>query len=579
MCLNSRSEVSSLEPAFLLVTLMVNSPAASSGVQDMGPASQLEAETTEAKYDSFYSPHNRKSYDSFKYEALKPSDRRIRLLRIHPFEANADDTATVECDLIDDVSLEEYKGNFTTISYCAGDPRNIRSVLVNGEPFNAFANLDHALRQARHFWMTHRADRELLLWADQVCINQSNKSERSHQVGFMGEIYAAAEQVLVCLSTTENRGGGMRWLVQFVSDMRNQHHSESLHDLLAIIPEVSGPRPCNKALQLDFQSFRTNIQESPWWSRAWVRQELLRSNDAYFLASYDSMHISLFSRTIIDYSSNFAFWSIYPHKRSAAVHPDSCQSCVLYHFRKPFDPLPPIYLVNQKMKLDSSTSGFPDLLTNLMTVEECLDASEPKDLIYACLGYSSYSYGIEPDYNSEITFCDVACQLACNVINHHDNLSALVLGINYSPETRDLEFPTWVRDWRRQRGLADEIHNNALQCRQHVSFHADEQGRSNRVLQARGVILTADSTIIFSIRRERMAKGEIGMTELEENDEVWLLQGASCVYILRPKGQYHELVDRACGRFGDPQLGKIWIHKVANLVKNNYPVVQTIRIC
>ena len=68
------------------------------------------------------------------------------------------------------------------IIYCGGDPQDIVTIIVNGYSFNAFVNLGHALRQARHFWRENFGDQELHLWADQICINQSSLSERSHQV-------------------------------------------------------------------------------------------------------------------------------------------------------------------------------------------------------------------------------------------------------------------------------------------------------------------------------------------------------------------------------------------------------------
>jgi hypothetical protein len=105
--------------------------------------------------------------------------------------------------------------NYTTISYCAGNPRDTESIVVNGFVFNAFARLGHALRQARNFWKGKYHDTELLLWADQVCINQSNKKERAHQVNFMGDIYSNVKQVLVSLSAEQDPRGGLAWLNRF----------------------------------------------------------------------------------------------------------------------------------------------------------------------------------------------------------------------------------------------------------------------------------------------------------------------------------------------------------------------------
>jgi len=83
--------------------------------------------------------------------------------------------------------------------------------------FNAFANLEYALREVVGYWRENgmNADEELL-WVDQVCINQSNPGERSHQVGQMRDICAASGRVLISLGTKDGEGRcgiGIEWLL------------------------------------------------------------------------------------------------------------------------------------------------------------------------------------------------------------------------------------------------------------------------------------------------------------------------------------------------------------------------------
>jgi hypothetical protein len=565
-----------------LVAAMALPPIALGNKSEIVPVSQVEAEEPEANYDSFYTPTNRTFYDCFQYETLNPADRRIRLLRVHPHRASEDDNATIKCDLIDDVSLDEYTGKFTTLSYCAGDPRKTETVLVNGVYFNAFANLGHALRQARHFWKTNHADHQLLLWADQVCIDQSNTSERSHQVGFMGEIYAAAQQVLICLSTKEDHGGGMAWLMQYGRDalihygpIVSQHEEIFQHN---------GPSPCEEVLQLGFESFTRSILRSPWWSRVWVRQELMRSPIAFFLASYEALDflslalaMEICWRQILHVDGLKDCQLHVYHDEQAVVLPQSCQACIAYGTWSGH--ITCVQTANQllrkKFSSNSSLSTFPDLLENLMNVGT-LQASDPRDLIYACLGYSSHSYEVEPEYTPGYSLCDVACQLTCNVIVHSDNLNVLrltAISNQYWTGTRDVEYPSWVFDWRKQCYCTCNNKDMALQARQTVSFHSDDKGRKNRILHARGVLLGAENTSISSVKREGMYKGSDGLGRLDDIEEVWLLHGTTEIYIFLPKGQYRELVGKAYSTRGN------WMDEVATLVKNGDPCVQTIRIC
>ncbi|KAF2856823.1 hypothetical protein T440DRAFT_10373 [Plenodomus tracheiphilus IPT5] len=63
----------------------------------------------------------------------------------------------------------------------------------NGECLTITASCDSALRQLR------RPSHRRRLWIDAVCIQQCNLDERNHQVSFMGQIYARAPNVCVCL--------------------------------------------------------------------------------------------------------------------------------------------------------------------------------------------------------------------------------------------------------------------------------------------------------------------------------------------------------------------------------------------
>lgn len=104
-------------------------------------------------HGNFYTPENSEFYSRFAYSDLNPESNSIRLLRIKPPASPENVKAEmIQCDLLDNISLDSIWGKYTTISYCAGDPNDVETVIVNGLPFNAFANLGHALRQARHFW-------------------------------------------------------------------------------------------------------------------------------------------------------------------------------------------------------------------------------------------------------------------------------------------------------------------------------------------------------------------------------------------------------------------------------------------
>jgi hypothetical protein len=140
------------------------------------PAPATGREST--PFDDFFSPTNYEFYSNKPYQSLDKSKSTIRLLKVLQHNKAGD----FRCALTDAIALSEAHGTYTAVSYCARDPKNTRSVEVNGVQFNAFANLVVALDETCHYRMSKYGDEAPLLWVDQICMNQSNTDERSHQV-------------------------------------------------------------------------------------------------------------------------------------------------------------------------------------------------------------------------------------------------------------------------------------------------------------------------------------------------------------------------------------------------------------
>ena len=90
---------------------------------------------------------------------------------------------------------------FEAISYVWGSPRKTCTILCNGRTIRITVNLRDSLRQVR------LPNKRRTLWADSICINQSDTKEKGHQVGLMWKIYSKAETVLICVGVEECGNG------------------------------------------------------------------------------------------------------------------------------------------------------------------------------------------------------------------------------------------------------------------------------------------------------------------------------------------------------------------------------------
>lgn len=148
----------------------------------------------------FSTPENATFYSWFSYRDLNPIKREIRLIRL-----SIEDENLISCSF-HVKQLDQVKGKYYSLSYFAGSPHDSRRILVEGIPFNVFANLEHALKQVLSLWKRSPISQEEddgalpLIWVDQICINQHNDEERSHQVNFMRDIYSNCRETIVSLS-------------------------------------------------------------------------------------------------------------------------------------------------------------------------------------------------------------------------------------------------------------------------------------------------------------------------------------------------------------------------------------------
>ncbi|KAF5682982.1 heterokaryon incompatibility het-6 [Fusarium circinatum] len=135
------------------------------------------------------------------YQPLNKDKREIRLLEILPI--TPDDK--VNCKLHTVLLTPDLY--YTCISYVWGDPNITEDIVVDGVTRQVTVNLATALRHLKQHWIDieRKSDPELdtskfRLWADALCINQKDLTERLHQVGMMSDIYSSAAMVLAWIT-------------------------------------------------------------------------------------------------------------------------------------------------------------------------------------------------------------------------------------------------------------------------------------------------------------------------------------------------------------------------------------------
>lgn len=116
--------------------------------------------------------------------------------------------------------------SYRCLSYAWGDPEDPFVIMINGKIFWVRRNLHDFLAIARE------TISRTYLWIDALCIDQSNTSERNHQVQQMGRIYSIADTVLVWLGADHEVAG----VLQYVNEAAYKSNPDAYADLRRSVP-------------------------------------------------------------------------------------------------------------------------------------------------------------------------------------------------------------------------------------------------------------------------------------------------------------------------------------------------------
>jgi hypothetical protein len=118
----------------------------------------------------------------------------------------------------------------------------------------------------------------VLVWVDQICINQEDDDEKAEQVARMGEIYSKAEIVLIWMGTTADGSdvllNKMPLLLKAAQEARTHYEAATDFDLY----KLTTP-PTTEELWGSLGLF----YQRAWFHRLWVLQEAILAKRLYLI--------------------------------------------------------------------------------------------------------------------------------------------------------------------------------------------------------------------------------------------------------------------------------------------------------
>jgi hypothetical protein len=305
------------------------------------------------------------------HKTLQTSDS-IRVLELLPGTSGS----VLSCQILE-IHRTDSDVEFEAISYVWGSP--IPACYLLEVESNCMLGITESLYLALK--ALRYTDRTRRLWADAICINQSDNDEKSHQVANMGTVYAMASMVIVWLGD-ENLGETFKTLEELEEALENGNQT----------PEPKFTGALDSGMDAILEIFNT-----PWFTRLWIIQEFVLAKNVQFWAGVQHINCKTLEDVFKHHELRFLQLRLDMLKCDGSWGLDSTLDDSLTNYV-----VAGILIELRTMWRDrqpSSSQGMSLYDCCLMVHRRPPKCTDKRDLIYALLGLASTHTKIVPNYN------------------------------------------------------------------------------------------------------------------------------------------------------------------------------------
>jgi hypothetical protein len=405
---------------------------------------------------------------SLKYKPLRRGSGEIRLIILQPAESS---TTKVECKILHTTLTSGIE--YIALSYAWGDPNLRRPIFIDSHQVEVTNNLEDALRQFR------RRDSPISLWVDAICINQEDLDERSHQVQIMKDIYSTAVGVFAWIGRADSASSlAYNFIGELVTKVL-EDNSSATQDTSAWIAQHVSPLLEHGAIRA-----LADILHRPWFSRAWIVQEVVLAKDAKIWCGDSALPLNYF---IIAAGAIYMYGATIMEVAAAGMthisHPEACGLAI-----DRYDKLNRgAYNIRTIATSIAERAQARPLATFYQIIRrfrptECAD---PLDKIYAFLGLASDSHDEAADLPVDYRMRpeDLFRSLTRSHLEKYKNLDILN---DCSGMTRLDGFPSWTVHYREHHPSAEMLF---LESGEEVVFRAGSGTDPSFSFDATGTVI------------------------------------------------------------------------------------------
>ncbi|KIV84541.1 hypothetical protein PV11_00315 [Exophiala sideris] len=366
--------------------------------------------------------------EPYTYGALDNANNEIRLLAL---ELAGDEEDKLSGKLVH-VSLEKQLptdlNQYNALSYVWGDPKMQKSISIEGHPLMITESLNSALRHMRKLVIKNRqqstdTSRWSYWWIDQICINQADIEERSHQVSLMRRVYKKATTVQVWLGDAIEGSTTAMEVINRIGKPPLRGPGEK---------EVRYPTFSEEEISEHWGAVRL-LLERPWWERCWVRQEAALGARTLVSWGESCCSLDVISQAVmaVEYAQSLRY--------NIPGSGDTSDELTISFYQHAAN----IRALRKRSHRGSSFVPLPELI---ISARYC-KATDTRDKVFSMLGLADPEvYQIHTDYR--LSLAEVCKTSACEILPRKHGLR--LLGACQTAERKD-ELPSWVpnfSDWK-----------------------------------------------------------------------------------------------------------------------------------
>ncbi|KAK4187330.1 heterokaryon incompatibility protein-domain-containing protein [Podospora australis] len=380
------------------------------------------------------------------------SDKKeFRLLYLEPWKeiTNNNTPPEIRCTL----KVSSFDGplphpEYYALSYVWGDPKDLISITVNDGEFKCTRSLHKALTKLAQ----NTDSATMILWADAICIDQTNPEERAHQVGrMMRHIYKEAQEVLAFLGDPyEGVDTAIKYLLKAA-----QHPECHLDPTLK--PCLTVGKKKRARLSAGDQELGRNLVQLfnlPWWDRVWTVQEFVLAKEVHFFCGDRVVSAGLILKAIdnIDkhvlsccesFASAFYERFVFLRRSSSFTSSSSSSECAGTDVSVANST---VWQAFSRMRALAGNAGKCQVNHLSPGLYRSRLSSDPRDKIYGLLGLSADGLSRHVALNYDAPVEQVFEDFTLLHIEHTGGLDLLGL-LGGEKTSSSLNLPSYVPDW------------------------------------------------------------------------------------------------------------------------------------